>query len=288
MRKVLKWIGIVLGSLVGILLVAVVVMYFVGKSKAGRTYPAPAGVVAATTDPAAIARGEHIMRIQMCQECHGDDLGGKEWLDIPPGKINPPNLTRGRGGIGASYGPQDWDRVVRYGVRADSTSVLPFMPWELFHKLNDADAADLASYLASMPPVDRELPPTTLRLPGYMMMAMMGRPEPEPRAAAVAVGPTAEFGRYRASTTCVVCHGEDLLGGHPPDPAAPPAPGLVHTGEWSPQDFARAVREGVRPDGRPLHPAMPAAKHFSHLTDVELAALQAHIRVMPRTRAAED
>jgi len=249
----------------------------------------PEGVVAATTDPAAIARGEHLMRIQMCQECHADDLGGEEgWLDIPPGKISPPNLTRGRGGIGASYGPQDWDRVVRYGVRANGTSVIPFMPWEYFHRLNDADAADLASYLANLPPVDREVAPTKLRLPGYLMMAMMPRPAAKTRVPAVAPGPTAAFGAYRASTTCIVCHGEDLLGGQPPDPEAPAAPGLAHAGDWSAEDFARAMREGVRPDGRQLHPVMPSVKHFSYLSDVELAALQAHLRAMPRTRAAEE
>jgi hypothetical protein len=38
MKKVLKWIGIVLGSLLGLLLVALVVLYFSGSARLNRNY----------------------------------------------------------------------------------------------------------------------------------------------------------------------------------------------------------------------------------------------------------
>jgi len=46
-------------------------------------------------------------------------------------------------------------------------------------------------------------------------------------------------------------------------------------GNWSERDFARAVREGVRPNGVHLYPAMPYAE-YSTLTDADIHALYAY------------
>ena len=37
-RKILKWAGIVLGGLIGVILIALVVLYFIGSSKVNKTY----------------------------------------------------------------------------------------------------------------------------------------------------------------------------------------------------------------------------------------------------------
>jgi mono/diheme cytochrome c family protein len=54
-------------------------------------------------------------------------------------------------------------------------------------------------------------------------------------------------------------------------------------GRWTAADFARAMREGLRPDGRPLYPVFPYA-HFSRLDDADLQALYAFL--MSRDPAA--
>ncbi len=123
-------------------------------------------------DSAAVARGEHIALIHGCRDCHGKDLGGRVFLDIPPGRFVAPNLTGGRGGVGRSYRDHDWDRAIRQGVRQDSTSLLPIMPYQLFNRLSDEDAAALIAWLKRLPAVDNELPPMKIRIPGYAMVSL--------------------------------------------------------------------------------------------------------------------
>jgi hypothetical protein len=79
-RKILKWIGIVLGSLIGLLVLAFAVLYIIGTVKWNRlhgTYDVPIESVAIPTDQASIARGEHIATIHMCGYCHMDALNGQ-------------------------------------------------------------------------------------------------------------------------------------------------------------------------------------------------------------------
>jgi hypothetical protein len=73
-----------------------------------------------------------------------------------------------------------------------------------------------------------------------------------------------------------MCHGEDLTGvQNPPNPAAPPIPGLVAGSEvafWSEEDFIQTIRTGATPSGHPLSEFMPW-KEFRHMTDEQLRAI---------------
>ena len=97
------------------------------------------------------------------------------------------------------------------------------------------------------------------------------------------MGPTAEYGAYLA-TSCTGCHGEELTGGPIPGmpPGTPPALNLTRDeqtglGRWTEADFARALREGKKPDGSELKAPMPW-KLTAQLTDDELHALWLHLR----------
>lgn len=290
MRKWLKRIGIGVGVLVVLLLVAAAALVAVGRSRLNRTYSAPpARLAMVPSDPATVERGRLVMQSRGCLECHGERLAGKVFLDIPPGKIVAPNLTPGRGGVGSRYTDADWDRAVRHGLRPDGRTILPFMPFRLYNRLSDADAAALIAYLKQLPPVDNEVPPTEVRLPGYLMVATMGdelrggvdraapRKTPPP-------GPTAEYGAYFASTVCVECHGEDMRGGQHPAPEAPPGPSLEAAGTWTYEQFAAAVRTGRAPS-RMLSEWMPS-KYFRELTDTEVRALYAYARTLSQPPGA--
>jgi mono/diheme cytochrome c family protein len=63
----------------------------------------------------------------------------------------------------------------------------------------------------------------------------------------------------------------------PPNLTPDVATGL---GEWSEEDLVRAVREGVRPDGRLLTPAMPW-RSYAALTDADALALAAYLKSLP-------
>lgn len=56
-------------------------------------------------------------------------------------------------------------------------------------------------------------------------------------------------------------------------------------GRWSDADIARAIREGVRPDGRVLGPPMPFA-FYRDIADADLAAIIAYLRQLPPVRNA--
>lgn len=64
---------------------------------------------------------------------------------------------------------------------------------------------------------------------------------------------------------------------YPPNLTPDPESGL---GNWSDEDIIRAVREGVRPDGRMLAPVMPWGS-YSVLTDEDARALAAFLRSLP-------
>jgi cytochrome c553 len=103
---------------------------------------------------------------------------------------------------------------------------------------------------------------------------------------AVAGGPgEPELGaRLVAVYGCTGCHGEKLAG---EDFYGLIAPNLRRRArEWGREDFARAVRRGLRPDGTSISWAMPS-EHFSVMADSEIAAIHAHLRGLPAAEDAE-
>lgn len=117
-----------------------------------------------------------------------------------------------------------------------------------------------------------------------------------------------ERGRYLASIMdCGGCHTRGVLLGRP-DPALALAgseagfhlPGLgifyppnltsdeeTGLGRWSEDDVIRAVREGVRPDGRMLAPIMPWHA-YAALTDEDARHLAAYIKSLPAVPYPEE
>src|SRR6056297_235489 len=200
-RTMLKRIGIGLGILVLVVLLAVAGAYAVGNAKVNRTYDVQTAALTVSTDSATVARGEHLVAINGCRDCHGEDLGGVVFADAPPFRVVAANLTRGKGGIGANYTPEDFDRAVRHGVKPDGRSVF-IMPSAAYHQgLSDADMAAMIAYLQQVLPVDNELPQTEVRPLGRILSAGPIDPAFEvrlerARAEAPVAGPTAEYGAY--------------------------------------------------------------------------------------------
>jgi mono/diheme cytochrome c family protein len=280
-RKALKWTGRILGGLLGIIIIAAGVLYAMGRSKLGKSYVVAQPLVTfpEAADAALVQRGQHVMRIHACQECHAENLGGKVFLDIPPAKVVASNLTTGRGGVGEKYNGEDWDRAVRYGVRPGGKAILPFMPYSLYHQIGDEDMAALAAYLEQLPPVDNELEKSQVKFPGYLMLGMptfkvneFGDADAPKRP----TGPTPEYGQYVASSICVQCHGDELDGGAHPAPDAPPAPSLYGYARQPVEVFAKAVRNGEAAGGRKMTEWMPS-RFFATMTDDEVRALYAYV-----------
>lgn len=124
--KILKWSGIVFGGLNGVLVVALVVVYFLGGAKLNETFDIDVASIAIPTDEAAIERGRHlVMTVGACTECQGAELQGKV-IDEDPllGRLVAPNLTSGKGGIGSDHTDIDLIRAIRNGVDHDGTALV--------------------------------------------------------------------------------------------------------------------------------------------------------------------
>lgn len=96
-----------------------------------------------------------------------------------------------------------------------------------------------------------------------------------------------ERGRYLFSTRgCVDCHGADGAGRAFIDDGSmrvkganiSPGPGSV-VARYTPADWERVLRHGVKPDGRPVL-IMPS-EDYNRLTDADLGALVAYVRQLP-------
>ena len=113
-----------------------------------------------------------------------------------------------------------------------------------------------------------------------------------------------ERGRYLVEVTaaCGNCHtpkgpqgnlaGRELAGGFVID--APPfravAPNITPDpetgiGRWTDAQIARAIREGIRPDGSLIGPPMPF-EFYRNLSDRDLQAMVAYLRTVPPIRNA--
>ena len=88
MKKILKWIGIVIGVIAGLVILFAATMFFVGSSRLNKTYSIPADNIAIPTDGASIDRGKHLVET-LCIHCHTTNLSGKTWFSFPPaGKVD--------------------------------------------------------------------------------------------------------------------------------------------------------------------------------------------------------
>ena len=83
MKKIFKWIGIVLGSLIGLILVVAAILFIKGSSRLNKTYDFPADNIVIPTDAASIEKGQHLVET-LCTHCHTADLSGKTWFSFPP------------------------------------------------------------------------------------------------------------------------------------------------------------------------------------------------------------
>jgi cytochrome c553 len=242
----------------------------------------------------AIARGKRYVESRAaCTECHGEDFGGKVVMDNPAmGTWVGPNITRG--GVTANYTSRDWVRLLRHGVKPNGKpATMPSMDFTWF---SDQEISDIAMYINSVPKVETVAPPSSLG-PIMAMLIARGkipisaevidhdaeRARIPPRSDDVSL----ELGKHLA-TTCTGCHGPGLSGGkiEAGDPSWLPARNLTfhETGlaTWTLEQFTKAMREGVRPDGAAIGLPMPIA-YTKNLNDSEIESLYDYLKSLPLT-----
>jgi len=294
MRNIFKWIGIILGSLVGLVLVAGGALTLIGNSRLNETYDFPPSNLTIPTDAASIARGKHRVET-LCVGCHGDDLSGiNKWFNAGPiGTIDSANLTSGAGGIGREFtSDEDYVRAIRHGIDPEGKPTLMFAVPATSH-LSDEDLAAIIAYLKTVPPVDHKTSGHQITPLGKIMIAagQLGDLPVEVVSHEVHVtappeGVTVDYGGYLVTTNaCSDCHGAQLAGGEYPDPSINLiSPNLTPGGDlstWTEHQFVSTIHTGVTPHGHKLDPELMPWKIYGKMTDDELKAVWMYLHSLP-------
>lgn len=294
MRRYLKWIGIGLGGLIGLVMLAALGLSLSANARLHKTYSVQSEAVTVSADPGIIEKGRRLAGIY-CAGCHGENLAGTFLLnDRVLGRVASSNLTSGQGGVAGAYKTDaDWVRAIRHGVGPDGKPFLG-MPSNDFYHLNDDDLGAVIAYLKSLAPRDNELGGRSLKPPALALLAAGAFGEAAipaevidhaaPRPPSPAPGATAEYGGYLVRTTgCRTCHGKELAGGPNPEPGAPPGPNLTPggpLGQWSERDFISAVRTREGEYNMPW-------ESLDMMTDKELRAVWLYLQSLPAREKRE-
>lgn len=117
-----------------------------------------------------LERGKVLTMICGCNDCHtpgtlfgapdfsrqlsGSDLGWQGPWGVSYARNLTPDMDSGLG----KWSEADIIKAFRSGVRPNGTTLLPPMPWQNLSAMSDEDAASVAAFLKSLPPVMHRSP----------------------------------------------------------------------------------------------------------------------------------
>jgi mono/diheme cytochrome c family protein len=312
MRKLIKWIGILLGL---VILVAGAALGWVLATWDADYSAMPKPAITASADPAVVARGDYLFNaVAHCSICHGGprsiartrgerppQVGGYVFQAGPFGTFVARNLTADREtGLGAQS-DGEIARVVRSAVDHDGHFV-PFMKLGV-GPIADEDLTALVSYIRTLPAVRRQEEPEAWGLLAKVLAATKFKPSPQvpPPYAPAAAEPSVARGNYLANgpALCRYCHTRhDAMAGFvevatpftggdvEPDEVDPasefaapnltPDPASSPIGAWDEATFLTRFR-----GGRVFAGSHMPWENFAELTDADLRSLYRYLRSLP-------
>ena len=296
--KTLKWIGISVLSL--LIILAALVFFQVKKAEKiiNRTVKIDPVPLTIPNDSLSLVIGKKWVTT-LCADCHGDDLGGKMFIDDPGlGKLYAPNITRGEGGL-AYYTDKDWLAALRHGVSPTGKPLL-IMPSKSFAQMRVEDIGGIIAYLkTTAPPVDKPNEEAGFKAFGKLLIAMgafdhefgVNLIDHEAPIPANTIDQTPkDRGKYLASVIgCESCHGKNLDGKIPTDPNSPPAPNLTpggNLGSWSYDDFSAFIATGVTKEGKTVDNNFMPFKAYGKLPEEELVAVFDYLKSLEPMESA--
>ena len=290
MRKFLKWAATLLGLVLAVAVLVFAYAWIQTERGLARSYVVDDPPLPIQRDAATLAHGAHLFKTRGCADCHGEDGDGqtgvrgrsgdedrgpepqpgrhRQRLDRRPDRgRHPPRREAGRAsdGVHADAGIQRLQR----------------------HRRGGADVAHLQSLPASgNDPGLSEVRPLGRILYAFGKLPLLPAEHVDhsPRErAAPPIAATVEYGAYVAQG-CTGCHGQDFAGQHVPGtpPEFKDARNITPAslGQWTEDDFRRALQQGKRPDGSDIDPFMPW-KQFARMSDTEVKALWAFLQTVP-------
>ncbi len=292
MKKIFKWIGIVLGTLIGLVLVVAATLFFKGSARLNKVYDIPADNIVIPTDAASLEHGKHLTEI-LCTHCHSKDLSGKTWFSFPPaGTVDSANLTSGEGGIARDFTDADYVNAIRHGIGPDGKPI--FMPSvAAFQNMSNEDLGAVIAYLKTVPAVDhitngKQFTPVAKILIGVGVIPLpVESVSHASNVTAPTPGVTTEYGEYLVMTGgCQDCHAQNLAGGPYPQPGVSIiVPNITPGGEpgmWTEEQFFATMHTGVTPGGHELNPEYMPWPQIGLSTDDELKAIWLYLQSLPK------
>ena len=281
MRKALRWMGIGLGSLLALLLVAALVIFALSEVALRERHTASAEALAPPS-PDLLADAPRQARVLGCTNCHGEGLGGKVMAEIPGVlRIVAPNIPQ----VAAKASDQQLAAAIRQGIGHDGRALF-VMPSPQLSRLTDAEVSALVAWIRALPAAAGEIGKVDVGPLGRAALVfgkLKSAPDLLPeyrRQVPIALGKEHEKGRHTAATACAECHGPALFGQEMPFGMAPD---LNLAGGYDLAQFKALLRTGRPPSGKKLDMMEEVAvKDFVHLTDAEIAALHAYLEARAR------
>ncbi|QCR23152.1 c-type cytochrome [Pontibacter sp. SGAir0037] len=282
-KKILKWTGGVLASLLVLLVLFYLMVSANISNRAEKKYTFASEDIAIPDDQALLKRGEHLAVIKGCTDCHGENMAGKVMMeDAALGRLVSSNLTKGKGGLPQQYNTSDWVMALRHGIDPGGRPLL-FMPSHETTLLSEEDMAALIAYCQHLEPVDNILPASELgpvvKVMTYLdKMPLLSVEKIDHQLPMVAKADTVEgvaMGMYLA-VSCSGCHRPDLKGGDPLAPGLPPVPDITSSGKvgkWTKAQFIQTLRTGKTPEGKQMSSDNMPWKMTAQYDEKELASL---------------
>ena len=278
MAKILKWAGYLSGSLLLIVTLAALAVWGISRQKLGERVEAKSERLA-PVQQASAEQGTYLLVARACAECHGPDLRGAKFIDIPKvATIYAPNLAL----LARTASDQQLAQAIRQGIGHDGRSLL-VMPSESYQFFSDAETAALIKAMRALPAGGSATPPPSIGPLGRVGI-VTGKLKTGPALVAeyaasqpADLGAPFAAGRHIAMTVCSGCHGSTFAGKEPEPGVA--APDLEIAGAYDLPAFTRLLRTGLPPSGRELKMMTGVSrKAFSHMTDAEIAQLHAYLQ----------
>lgn len=214
MKKVLKWLGII------VLLIVVLIFSGIGYMNMALPDVGEAPILEIERTPERVARGKYLAySVSLCMDCHStrdwtkfaapmvagtDGIGGEKFDKTMgfPGNFYSKNITPA--GIG-SWTDGELYRVITTGVRNDGEPIFPVMPYHYYGKMANEDIYSIIAFIRTLPPQESVVPEREVDFPISLIMRTMPKkgepgilPEPSDGLA---------YGAYLTNAAgCRECH----------------------------------------------------------------------------------
>ncbi len=312
MKKALKIVGIILGSIIGLLLLAALFISIRGVPK----YEPTKLSLEVESTPERVQQGLKLASM-LCMHCHRGEngkLSGQKIADMPPqfGVSYSSNITQHpETGIG-KWTDGEIVSFLRTGVKPDGTFA-PFMP--RIALMADEDLYSIIAFLRSDHPtvqaVDKKTAPNEYTFFTKFLAQFAFKPAPMPTAVITApdTNDMVALGKYvvQGQMSCYACHSKDFatvnevepeksegylgggnalldLDGNTVISANLTMDKETGLGKWTEEQFFNAVKWGQRREGGSYtYPMNP----YNGLTDREVKAIWAYLKTVPVLKKPE-